>query len=100
MLAVMLTLLCGMVLGQRFKMLVLAPASCLALILALGTGLARAETLTGIGLLAAALITSLQCGYLLGLGIRHLTVLARARRMRAGSAVDSLPARRSAHSAH
>jgi hypothetical protein len=83
-----------MVLGQRFKMLVLAPASLLVLLLAVGTGLARADTLWGAGLLAAGLITCLQCGYLLGLGIRHVSVLARAKRLRSASAISAVPARR------
>lgn len=97
MLAAILSLLCGMVLGQRFKMLILAPASFLALVLAVGAGIARAETPWTIALAAAALITCLQSGYLLGLGIRHLLPLARAKRERAASFPSSLPARRSVH---
>lgn len=97
MLTAILTLLCGMVLGQRLKMLVLAPASLLVLLLAVGAGLARAATPWGIALSAAELVGCLQCGYLLGLAIRHLSVVARAKRMRRASVVISLPARRSAH---
>lgn len=86
-----------MVLGQRFKMLVLAPAVLLTLLLAAGIGVARAETLGTIALHAAGLIACLQCGYLLGLGIRQLSVVARAKRLRSASVVSSLPARHSAH---
>jgi hypothetical protein len=39
----------------------------------------------------------LQLGYLLGLGVRHVTVLARASRRRAASLASSLPPQRSAH---
>jgi hypothetical protein len=97
MLAAILALLCGTVLGQRFKMLVLAPASLFALILGIIIGIAHAETLMRVGLNAAALIACVQMGYLLGLGLRHLTVIARARRMRTATWENSLPARRSAH---
>jgi hypothetical protein len=97
MLPAILTLLGGMALGQRFKLLVLAPAILLTLVLAVGAGVARADTPWRIGLTAAGLITSLQIGYLLGLGIRHVLIRARAKRMRAASFVSSLPTGRSAH---
>jgi hypothetical protein len=86
-----------MVLGQRFKMLILAPFSFLMLLLGVAVGLLHAETLQGLVLNTAVLIASLQCGYLLGLGVRQLPVLARARRVHAPPAVSSLSARRSAH---
>lgn len=95
--AAILTLLCGMVLGQRFKMLILAPASFLILALAVGAGIARAEMPWMIALTAAELITCLQSGYLLGLGIRYLLPMARAKRQRAASFASSLPTRRSVH---
>jgi hypothetical protein len=86
-----------MVLGQRFKMLVLAPASLFMLLLGGIVGFARTGTLQDVVLSAAALIACLQCGYLLGLGIRHLSVVARAKRLRAAPTVHSVPARRAAH---
>lgn len=95
MLPAILAFLCGMVLGQRFKVFVLAPAILLVLVLILGVGIARAETAWTIGLNTVALITSLQIGYLLGLAIRQLLLFARAKRFRAAFA-NSLPARRSA----
>jgi hypothetical protein len=95
--AVLTVLLCGMVLGQRFKMLILAPASLITLLLAVGAGVARAETGWMIAVTAAGLIASLQCGYLLGLAIHQLSVLARARRMQAAPPASSLPVQRSAH---
>jgi hypothetical protein len=97
MVTAILSLLCGMVLGQRFKMLILAPFSLLMLLIGVAAGLSHAETPLGLVLSAAAPIACLQCGYLLGLGIHQLSVLARAKRARAAPVVSSLAARRSAH---
>jgi hypothetical protein len=76
----MISLVVGMVLGQRFKVLVLLPAIALALVLAIGGGIVRAESAWWIVLVAAAAATSLQIGYLIGVGIRHALVAARASR--------------------
>jgi hypothetical protein len=94
---VVLSLLVGMVLGQRFKVLVLVPAIGLALLVTIVAGIARADALWPIVLMSAAVIASLQLGYLAGTGIRHLIVAARASRLRAGTLGTSLPARHSAH---
>jgi hypothetical protein len=89
-----ISLLVGMFLGQRFKVLVLAPVILLTLILAIGAGIARVDAVWALGLTAAVTIVGLQIGYLLGIGIRHLIVVARAIRLRAASLGGSLPTRR------
>jgi len=91
-----LALLCGMVLGQRLKVLALAPASLVLLLLVIVIGIARADTFWHIGLMAAAGIGCLQIGYLAGIGIRHILVLARASRLHPAP-IPRQQARRSAH---
>src|SRR6266566_1425841 len=87
------SLLAGMMLGQRFKALVLAPALVLVLMAAVGYGVGQGYTAWQSLPMTAAAIVSLQIGYLAGIGIRSL-IAARAARTRAHRAV---PARGSAH---
>ena len=91
------TLLIGMVLGQRFRVLTLVPAGLLILLFATAAGAALSETSWQIGLKAVIAIVCIQLGYLFGLGIRHLLLISRARRLRAASSEGSMPARRPAH---
>jgi hypothetical protein len=91
------TLLAGMVLGQRFKVLTLVPAGVLILLFAIAAGAALGETSWQIGLNAVIAIVCIQLGFLFGLGIRHLLLISRARRLRAASLEGSIPARRPAH---
>ena len=93
----MISLLVGMVLGQRFKVLVLMPTVAIALILVIGVGVARADTAWWIVLMVVAAATSLQIGYLMGIGVRHALVAARASRSPAASVTGSRSARRPAH---
>jgi hypothetical protein len=79
---IVISLLFGMALGQRFKVLVLVPAIALTLVLTIGTGIGHADALGAIVAMAVATIASLQVGYLSGTGIRHLVVAARASRLR------------------
>ncbi len=92
-----ISLLVGMVLAQRFKVLVLFPVILLTLFLAIGAGIVRPEAGWTAGLTATATIVGLQVGYLFGVGIRHLMVLARVSRRRVASLTSSLPPQRSAH---
>jgi hypothetical protein len=92
-----ISLLVGMELGQRFKVMVLMPTIAIALVLAIGAGIARADTIWWIVLVAATLVTSLQIGYLIGIGIPHILVVARANRSPAASLTGSAPARRPPH---
>ena len=88
-----LSLLAGIVLGQRFRILILTPAILLTLLLTTGAGIARADSAWIIGLSAVMASACLQIGYLAGTGIRCLLV-ARAR----GSSTaigSSMPAGRS-----
>ena len=91
------SLLVGMVLGQRFKVLVLMPTIAIALVLAVGAGVARADTVWWIVLMAATTAISLQIGYLIGIGIRHVLVAARGGRSPATSLTGSASTRRPAH---
>jgi hypothetical protein len=93
----MVSLLVGMVLGQRFKVLVLMPTIAMALVLAIGAGVARADAVWWIVLMAAATATSLQIGYLIGIGIRHILVATRASRSPATSLTGSASTGRPAH---
>jgi membrane protein DedA with SNARE-associated domain len=88
--------LVGVALGQRFTVLVLVPATLVALGVAVGLGIARGQAPGTIALVTMAAIASLQIGYLLGLGVRQL-IQNRASRQRSGSFADSSRARRPAH---
>jgi hypothetical protein len=94
----MVSLLVGAVLGQRFKVMVLMPATAIVLILAVGTGVTHAQTAWSIVLMAAAAATSMQVGYLIGIGIRHaLAAVWSNRSSPLTSTTASTPARQPAH---
>jgi membrane protein DedA with SNARE-associated domain len=88
--------LVGAALGQRFAVFVLIPAILVTLAVAIGLGIARAQTPGAIALVTIAAIACLQVGYLLGLGIRQVAQ-SRASRLRSGSFADPSRARRPAH---
>lgn len=92
-----LSLLIGMVVAQRFKVLILLPVICLIVIFTIGFGIAHAESAWAIGATTAVAIIAVQIGYLLGAGVYHLMVLARATRLHSGSLPNALPPRRTAH---
>jgi hypothetical protein len=69
--SLLLSLMMGMVLGQRYRVLVLLPAGALILLVMVSVGLARAQGLESTALTAAAAIVSLQIGYLAGSGLRR-----------------------------
>jgi predicted Na+-dependent transporter len=89
---IILNLLAGLVLGQRFKVLVLVPAIVLALLVAIGAGIARGDGVWSTALMAGAVGMALQIGYLAGLFIGHIPALGRARRT-ASSLPGSAPPR-------
>ena len=93
---VVLTLLIGMVLGQRFKVVVLMPTIALVLAVTICVGIARADAPFYVAVLTAAAIAAVQVGYVAGIGIRYLTVIARANRRRAVRATLT-PHRHPAH---
>ena len=93
----LISLLVGMVLAQRFKVLVLFPAILLTLFLATGAAIVRTQQLDWmLGLTALTTVVGLQVGYLAGIGVRHLTVLARTSRRPIGPLTSSIPPHRPA----
>jgi len=92
----LLSLLTGMVLGLRFKVLVLLPAIACVLFIAVSMAVARGEILWP-ALMATAGTASLQIGYLAGVGIRYFLAASRMSGLRSGSLANSPPARRAAH---
>ncbi len=89
MITLIVCLLAGMVLGQRFKVLILVPAAAAVIVLAIIAGLAYREASWPIALMAMASAASLQLGYLSGLAIRQVLLGGRVKPMAA-------PARRPA----
>lgn len=92
----MISFLAGIVLGQRLNIFILVPGITLALVLVVGSGIERADTLWSIVLTAVGTVVSLQVGYLLGNGIRHILLGTRTRSP-ASSLQGSASARRAAH---
>ena len=90
-------LLAGLVLGQRFKVLVLVPATGLMVVLTVGGGLAGGYAFRFLVFVAVAAAVSLQVGYLLGPGIHQVLIGIRAILTNANSVADPAPARRPAH---
>ncbi len=60
----------GVVLGLRYKVLILVPAVMFAMLLAIIVGVARADSFWSIVLTTAVLGTAIQLGYLAGAVIR------------------------------
>jgi hypothetical protein len=94
MVPVLISLLFGMVLGQRFRVLVVLPAIGLAWMVVISIGIVRGDAAWPIILLAVAVSVGLQIGYLVGIGIRVAMVTARASRLHAAARAGSVPTRR------
>jgi hypothetical protein len=92
-----LCLLTGMVLAQRFKVLVVVPATALVVPLSIVVGIARSDAFWPIALVAVEAIVNLQVGYLLGAGIGALFGGVRANRTPATRVRGSPPTRRAVH---
>src|SRR5262249_31756487 len=75
-LLVVIGLVAGIALGQWFKILVLVPAMSLALVGTIAAGIARADNVWSITLMAIAVVTALQIGYLIGIWLRSFIVAA------------------------
>jgi hypothetical protein len=88
----LICLLFGAVLGQRYKVLVLLPAMALAVAVAIISALG--STFWQIVGAALVTVTAIQVGYVIGLVIRHFAVIARAHRLPSGSLATSMSARR------
>lgn len=89
-----LVLLGGIILGQRFRVLILVPLSLLTVLIALIVGWTYQQGVWTAAEGGAAAIVALQVGYLGGLRIRHFALLLRASR-RSRSHVSSAVAQRS-----
>jgi NADH:ubiquinone oxidoreductase subunit 6 (subunit J) len=76
----MISFLAGAALGQRFKVMVLMPAIAIVLVLAVGTGVAHAQTAWSTVLMAATAATCLQIGYLIGIFTHYVLVAVLSRR--------------------
>jgi hypothetical protein len=81
----LLSLLTGAVLGMRFKVFVLLPA-----IFVIGASILAVEVATShsagwAAIVAAAAVTTLQIGYLGGVGVRYAVALTRLRPLRVRS---------------
>jgi ABC-type transporter Mla maintaining outer membrane lipid asymmetry permease subunit MlaE len=68
----MISLLVGAVLAQRFKIMILIPATEIMLVAAVGAGVAQAHAVWWTILTIAAAGASMQLGYVIGLGILHI----------------------------
>jgi hypothetical protein len=93
----LISLLTGMVLGQRFKVLAVVPAIAASSLVAIGFGIGHSEGLGRTVLLAALAVASLQIGYLVGVAIRYSLAAARTSGLRAAPIHASQPTRRAAH---
>jgi hypothetical protein len=71
-------ILVGIVLGLRYKVLVLVHAVMFAINFSIIIGIARAESFWSIVLTTAAVVTAVQVGYLAGLGIHAAIASIRA----------------------
>jgi hypothetical protein len=76
-LLVVISLVAGIALGQWFKILILVPVMSLALVGTIATGIARADSVWSIALMAIAVVTALQIGYFIGIWLRSFIVAAR-----------------------
>lgn len=92
----LISLLVGMVLGQRFKVLAVVPAMAASLLVTIGIGIAHSEGLGRTVLLVALAVASLQIGYLVGVAIRYSLAAARTSGLRTASVHASQPTRHAA----
>lgn len=76
----LLSLLTGMTLGMRFKILVLLPAIACVLPIAITVSLIEGGSAWSMFLAVVMPIVGVQLGYLAGIGIRHFLALARLSR--------------------
>jgi hypothetical protein len=97
MILLLVSLLVGLVLGQRFKVLVLIPAAVPVLTLAIFVGIVRGDSFWPITITALGAITSLQLGYFLGLAMRFWLVAVHSKPSPTTPQMRSTPTRRPAH---
>jgi membrane protein DedA with SNARE-associated domain len=66
------SLMVGALLAQRFKIIALVPATFAVLVIAIGAGVAQANSAWLIVAMIAAASVSMQAGYFVGMLIQHL----------------------------
>src|SRR5262245_43441583 len=88
------SLVAGIALGWWFKVLILVPVMSLALVGTIAAGIARTDNVWSIALMAIAVVTALQIGYLIGIWLRSFIVAARFARLSRRLAPTSEAARR------
>jgi predicted Na+-dependent transporter len=79
----LISLLIGMVLGQRFKVLALVPAMAVVVLIAVGAGVARGAGVWPTILMVVVAMATVQIGYLAGIAIRSLLAAGRASKLHA-----------------
>jgi hypothetical protein len=82
MLLAILGFLCGMVLGFRFKVLILVPTTAFGWALAAMTGALGGNSWTSIALTMVLVALALQAGYVSGIAVRRLMAAVRMNRRR------------------
>ena len=97
MMLAIICLLFGMVLGQRFNVLVLVPAIALVATLSVVVGVARTDAIWSIAQTAVAAMASVQLGYAMGIWIRFVLGDISPNRSHATPVGGSSPTRRPAH---
>ena len=74
---VVISLVAGIAVGQWYKVLILVLVMSLALVGTIAAGIARTNNVWSIALMAIAVVTALQIGYLIGIWLRSFIVPAR-----------------------
>jgi len=74
-------LLVGMLVAQRFTVLILIPILFLSIFFVITIGVARGERFWTVALASVITVIAVQIGYLLGMAIHQLLVVARTNRM-------------------
>jgi hypothetical protein len=92
-----LCLLLGMVLGQRFRAPVLVPATGAVLALTIAGQMMQTPAIWPLLLITLAAAASLQVGYLFGLGIRYVLVGIPTHRLDESPLPGAGPTQRSVH---
>jgi hypothetical protein len=76
-----ISLLIGMVLAQRFKVLALVPAMAVVILLAIAAEVARGAGVWPTALVAVLAMVSVQIGYLAGMAVRSLLAAGRTSKL-------------------
>jgi hypothetical protein len=92
----MISFLIGATLAQRFKVMVLMPATAIVLVVAVGIEATPERTVWSIVMIAIIIATCQQIGYLFGIVIRHVLLAALPQKSSALTSPEA-PGRHAAH---